>query len=207
MENTSENTGFFLWLSNYWLACIFQHANNTTQKTKYFWWHACNERQTIKLFEKCTDSDSVIDKICNIATQKLKCEEIEYDIKFFSCSCPLTKSERQKIVRKHTSTCIYNTKKVTCWQKYREKCKKAGQRATEAKFNPLLHDLDNYISRFHNKIKYVSYYVYMFCFQPIILHEEISHDFICHACVYNLKNINSITRVNVITKYVNNNAG
>ena len=27
---------------------------------------ACNERQTIKLFETFTDSDSVIDKICNV---------------------------------------------------------------------------------------------------------------------------------------------
>ena len=46
----------------------------------------------------------------------------------------------------------------------------------------------------------------MFCLQPITL-QEISHDFVRHACVYNLQNINSITRVNVITKYVNNNAG
>ena len=54
-----ENTSWIqlLWLSNYWLACIFQHANNTRQKTKYFLM-ACNERQTIKLFEKFTDSDS-----------------------------------------------------------------------------------------------------------------------------------------------------
>ena len=59
----------------------------------------CNERQTIKLFENFTDSG--IDKICNIVTQKLKCDEIEYDIQFFSCSCQLTKSERRKIIRKH----------------------------------------------------------------------------------------------------------
>ena len=79
LENTSENTGFLLQLSNYWLGCIFQHSNNTRQKTKYFL-VACDEGQTIKLFEKFSDSDSVIDKICNIVTQKLKCDEIEYDI-------------------------------------------------------------------------------------------------------------------------------
>ena len=62
----------------------------------------CNERQTIKLFENFTDSG--IDKICNIVTQKLKCDEIEYDIQFFSCSCQLTKSEPQKIIRKHQTT-------------------------------------------------------------------------------------------------------
>ena len=100
---------FKLFVSLHFSAC---KMSNKRQITKYFWLHACNERQTIKLFEKCTDS--VIDKICNIVTQKLKCEEIEYDIQFFSCLCPLTKSEKQKIVRKHTSTCIYDTKKVTC---------------------------------------------------------------------------------------------
>ena len=52
---------------------------------------ACDEGQTIKLFEKFTDSDSVIDKICNIVTQKLKCDEIEYDIQFFLCSCQRNK--------------------------------------------------------------------------------------------------------------------
>ena len=34
LENTSENTGFLLWLSNHWLACIFQHAN--TRKKIFF---------------------------------------------------------------------------------------------------------------------------------------------------------------------------
>ena len=103
LENTSENTGVLLWLSNHCLACIFQHVNNTRQKTKYFL-VACNERQTINLLGKFTDSHSVIDNICNIVTQKLKCDEIEYDIQFFSCSCQLTKSEPQKIIRKHQTT-------------------------------------------------------------------------------------------------------
>ena len=74
LENTSENTGCLLQLSNYWLACIFQHSNNTRQKTKYCLL-TCDEGQTIKLFEQF-DCDSFIDKICNIVTQKLKCEEI-----------------------------------------------------------------------------------------------------------------------------------
>ena len=103
LENTSENTAFFLGLSNYCFACIFQYANNTRQKTKYYL-VACNETQTVNLFETFTDTGSVIDKICNIVKQKLKCEEIEYDIQFLSCSCHLTKSERQKVLRKHKST-------------------------------------------------------------------------------------------------------
>ena len=103
LENTSGNTGSLLLLSNYYLACIFLHANNSQQKTKYFL-VACNERQTINLFEKITDFDSVIDKICIVVTQKLECDEIEYDIQFLSCSCQLTKLERQKMVRKYKSS-------------------------------------------------------------------------------------------------------
>lgn len=63
-----------------------------------------DERQTIYLFETFTNSDSIINKLCNIVTQKLKCEEIEYNIKFSSCLCQLTTPERQKITRKHKST-------------------------------------------------------------------------------------------------------
>ena len=103
LENTLENTACLLGLSNYCFACIFQYANNTRQKTKYYL-VACNETQTVNLFETFTDTGSVIDKICNIVKQKLKCEEIEYDIQFLSCSCHLTKSERQKVLTKHKST-------------------------------------------------------------------------------------------------------
>ena len=91
LENTSENTAFLLGLSNYSFACIFQHANNTRQETKYYL-VACNETQTVNLFETFTDTGSVIDTICNIVKQNLKCEEIEYDIQFFSCSSQLKKS-------------------------------------------------------------------------------------------------------------------
>ena len=69
LDNTTENTGFLLWLSTYCLSCILQHVNNKKQKTKYFL-VSCNEKQTIHLFEKFTDSSSVINKFCNIITQK-----------------------------------------------------------------------------------------------------------------------------------------
>ena len=61
---------------------------------------------------------------------KLNSEEIEYDIQFFSCLYQLTK-ERQKIVRKHKSTCT--TQKRSLADKSKEK--NTGERATEAKFN------------------------------------------------------------------------
>ena len=102
LDNATENTGFLLWTSSYCLSCIFQHGNGTRQKrTKYFL-VACDESQTINLFENVTDS--LINKFCNIVSHKLKSDEIEYNIQFLSCSCQSTKPERQKITQKHKSS-------------------------------------------------------------------------------------------------------
>ena len=65
---------------------------------------SCGEKQTINLLEKFNDSESVINKVCNIVKPDLKCEEIQYNIQFLSCSSQLTQSEKQKIIRKHKST-------------------------------------------------------------------------------------------------------
>ena len=66
---------------------------------------ACNEiSQTLNLFEQFNDIDSLINTFCHIVTKRLECDEIEYDIQFLSCSCQITKSEREKVVRKHKST-------------------------------------------------------------------------------------------------------
>ena len=64
---------------------------------------ASDESQTINLFEKFTDSNSLVNKCSNIVSHKLKSDEIQYNIQFLSCSCQLTKSERQKITKKHKS--------------------------------------------------------------------------------------------------------
>ena len=66
---------------------------------------ACNEiRQTINLFEQFNDIDSLINTFCHIVTERIECNEMEYDILFLLCSCQLTKSETKKVQRKHKST-------------------------------------------------------------------------------------------------------
>ena len=65
---------------------------------------ACNESQTIIFFGTFTDSDSLVNKFCNIVSHKLKCDETQYNIQFLSCSCQLTKPEMQKITKKHKSS-------------------------------------------------------------------------------------------------------
>ena len=101
LENATQNTGLLLCFSNIYLSCIFQHNK---RQIKYFL-VACNKIcQTINLFEQFNDIDSLINTICHIVTQRVECEEIEYDILFLLCYCQLTKSERQKVQRKHKST-------------------------------------------------------------------------------------------------------
>ena len=93
LENASQNTGFLLCFSNIYLSCIFPHNK---RQIKYFLVE-CNEiSQPMNLLEQFNDIDSLINTICHIVTQRVECEEIEYDILFLLCSCQLTKSEMQK---------------------------------------------------------------------------------------------------------------
>ena len=81
LDNATENTVFLLWTSSYCLNCIFQHNGTRQKRTKYFL-VACDERQTIDLFEKSTDSDFLVNKFYNIVSHKLKSDEIQYNIQF-----------------------------------------------------------------------------------------------------------------------------
>ena len=73
------------------------------QKQNIFWCRVLKGKQSI-YFEKFNDYDSFINKVCNIVTPNLKCEEIQYSIRFLSCSSQLTQSDKLKIIRKHKST-------------------------------------------------------------------------------------------------------
>ena len=83
---------------------------------------SCDESETINLFEIFTDSDSLFNKFCNIVSDKLKSDEIQYNIQFLLCSCQLTKPERQKITKKYKSSIqkmlIANRKKLCKFENY-----------------------------------------------------------------------------------------
>ena len=61
----------------------------------------CNKSLQIDLFEEVRDVNPLVGNIYNIVSQKLKCEQAAYKIKFLSCVCNLPKPERQKIMKKH----------------------------------------------------------------------------------------------------------
>ena len=100
MMNIENNTGFFMWVSNFNISCIFQ--DDQKRMTKYFL-VTCNETQTINVFKELGNVDLLVDNIFNIVFGKRDCEQVQYKINFLSCVCDLTKSERQRIMRKHRS--------------------------------------------------------------------------------------------------------
>jgi hypothetical protein len=100
MMNIENNTGFFMWVSNFNISCIFQ--DDQKRMTKYFL-VTCNETQTINVFKELGNVDLLVDNIFNIVFGKRDCEQVQYKLNFLSCVCDLTKSERQRIMRKHRS--------------------------------------------------------------------------------------------------------
>ena len=104
IDNTKENTGFLIWLSNICLACIFQHSRDKRHKgTKYFLLKS-DDKQTINIFKKVNENQCIVSEFCDIKTQNFQCQNLEYIIQFLSCCSQITKSERVKIVRKHKSS-------------------------------------------------------------------------------------------------------
>ena len=96
-QNAPKNTGFLLWFSDCCLACIFQHENSGTTYCLV----AYNGLLKKMRFEKCSTPKCLIDKLYEFSMKQGKCEDVLYNVLFLSCSHKLSKTERQKIVRKH----------------------------------------------------------------------------------------------------------
>jgi hypothetical protein len=102
LDNKNENTGFLLWDSSFCVSCIFQH-NLKSKITKYYV-IAFNKTGKVDVFQDFYDADFLVQTLCNLVTKEFKCDEIEYCIKFLSCSSQLSNTVRQKVMRKHKST-------------------------------------------------------------------------------------------------------
>ena len=55
--------------------------------------------QNLNLFEKFNEIDAVINVLCDIVQHRLGCSQTQYNFKFFSCACELTKSQKNKVFR------------------------------------------------------------------------------------------------------------
>ena len=62
-----------------------------------------NENQRLDVHKE-SDANSLVQRVCEYVTIKLNAHEIEYYIQCVSCTCPLEKSEKQKILKCHKSS-------------------------------------------------------------------------------------------------------
>ena len=70
-DNTKDNTGFLMWISNYCFSCIFQH-NNMKTKAKILEYHIIrfSPHGTFNIFEKMNYIDFLIQSLVNIVKIK-----------------------------------------------------------------------------------------------------------------------------------------
>ena len=112
LANSLHNTGFLIWLENIALACIIENnmsAKKQYHSTKYFL-VAPSETRELNLFKQLSDSNSVVDRLCDILNlNEPDVDEAEYILQFLSIPCALAKLERQRILRKHKSNAQKNT--------------------------------------------------------------------------------------------------
>ena len=89
-----------IWFSNYCLACIIVSLR---QQTKYFILSS-SETHELNLLKPFSDPHPLVSRFCDILELiDPNMEEAEYLVQFLSCQTTLTKSEKQKIQRKHKS--------------------------------------------------------------------------------------------------------
>ncbi len=99
-----KNTGFFIWLSNYSLACVIQNQDHSKSKeTKYFIL-SFNEGCELNLLKPFTDPLLLVRRFCDILhLTDPDIKEVDYFIQFLSCQTKHTNK-----VRKTENTARYN---------------------------------------------------------------------------------------------------
>ena len=102
-DNTKDNTGFLMWISNYCFSCIFQHNNMKTKakSVKYFI-IKFSPNGTLDIFAKRNDIDIPIQSLGDVKKKQFQSKDVEYCIKFI-CSTNLSNAGRQKVMAKHVS--------------------------------------------------------------------------------------------------------
>ena len=108
LHNISISTGFLLHFSNLCLGCVFHKIKRGAR----FFLFSLNEQDTLEIHQidnaKC---------LVQTITNKVICDETEYVIQFILCSCKLTRTERQKILKRQK----YSEQKIAISRK-RKKC-------------------------------------------------------------------------------------
>ena len=118
-DNTKDNTGFLMWISNYCFSCIFQHNNMKTKaKSVKYYILRFIPNGTLDIFEKMNDIDFLIQSLVDIVKKQFQSKDVEYCIKFICCSTNLSNAGRQRVMARHKS---YNIR-TTCKKEKRKLC-------------------------------------------------------------------------------------
>ena len=90
LQNSSISTVFLLHFSNLCLGCVFHKIKSTR-----FLLFSLNEHETLEIHQidntKC---------LVQTITNKVICDETDYVIQFLLCSCQLTRTEKQNILKR-----------------------------------------------------------------------------------------------------------
>ena len=86
-DNTKDNTGFLMWISNYCFSCIFQHNNMKTKaKSVKYYIIGFSPNGTLDIFEKMNDIDFLTQSLADIVKKQFQSKDVKYCIKFICCS-------------------------------------------------------------------------------------------------------------------------
>ena len=78
-------------------------------RTKYFL-VASDEMRELNLFKQLSDSNSVVDRLCDVLNlNEPDLKEAKYVLQFLSIPCVLPELERHRVKRKHKSNDQLNT--------------------------------------------------------------------------------------------------
>ncbi|XP_015764283.1 PREDICTED: uncharacterized protein LOC107343234 [Acropora digitifera] len=102
-ENINHNTGFLMWISNYCISCIFEHKIKRKKNTVKYYLLALTPDGRLKIVQNNNDLNSLTQSILDIVKTKFQSRDIEYCIKFLSCSSNFSSAVRLKVMAKHKS--------------------------------------------------------------------------------------------------------
>ena len=103
-DNTKDNTGFLMWISNYCFSYIFQHNYMKTKaKSVKYYIIRFSPSGTLDIFEKINDINFLIQSLVDIVKKQFQSKDVKYCIKFICCSTNLSTAGRQKVMAKHKS--------------------------------------------------------------------------------------------------------
>ena len=61
-------------------------------------WFSCNEELVLKIY-RTDDAKSLLQRLCEIVTNKLSSDTTVYCIQFIACTCQISEGIKQKILR------------------------------------------------------------------------------------------------------------